>query len=368
MQESTVVAVYKTSDTAAAAVRELESSHVPADSISRHSTAGSYRGETKTAPDEEKGFWASIFGSDEHADHARYDRQVKGGNCIVTVRTPNDKHAHISAILERHDPIDIDIDGALATPNTPLKAPLSATGTAENGKSDDQTMKLSEERLTVGKRAMTDGTTRVRRYVTDTPVEKTISLHNEKVTLDRRPVEDGEVTTNPDFTEKSFSMTESHEEAVVAKDARVVEEILLRKEGNDKDQTVKDTVRKHEVEIDKGDGKMAAAPTPNDERHPVPGKSDPVQTNRTIERSSAVVAADQPTPPSQKVRSHEPFLDHDRARLRIHGYGLCADRYAERRRLQEARHALDPEEDRQLAGDVAAGARLPEGCQQRRLP
>ena len=48
-------------------------------------------------------------------------------------------------------------------------------------------MKLSEERLAVGKRAVTDGTTRIRRYVTETPVEKTISLHNEKVTLDRRP-------------------------------------------------------------------------------------------------------------------------------------------------------------------------------------
>lgn len=270
MHESTVVAVYKTPEIAAAAVHELESSHVPAASISRHSQAGSYSGEAKTAPDEVKGFWASIFGSDDHTEHARYDRHVQSGNCVVTVRTPDDKHDHIAAILERHEPIDLDTDGASATTASPAKAPLAATGMVGNGKgnADDQTMKLSEERLAVGKRAMTDGTTRVRRYVKETPVEKTISLHNETVTLDRRPVADGGVVANPDFTDKSFSMTESHEEAVVAKDARVVEEIRLRKDSSDKDHTVKDTVRKHEVEIDKGDGKMAAAPGPTDERRP----------------------------------------------------------------------------------------------------
>ena len=263
MHESTVVAVYKTPEIAAAAVHELELSHVPANTISRHSKAGSYRGETKTKPEEEKGFWASIFGSDNHADYATYDSQVQSGNCVVTVRTPDDQHDHVSAILARHDPIDIDTGGAAPAATT---APLGTTAAQPaNGKQDDQSMKLSEERLAVGKRAVTDGTTRIRRYVTETPVEKTISLHNEKVTLDRRPVTDGEVVTNPDFTEKSFSMTESHEEAVVAKDARVVEEIRLRKEGTDRDHTVKETVRKHAVEIDNGD-KATGTAVPADRR------------------------------------------------------------------------------------------------------
>ena len=276
MAESTIVAVYKTAATAEAAVRELEMSHVPADAISRHSNAGSYRGATRTAPEEERGFWASIFGSDDHADHSRYDRQVKDGNCVVTVRTPDDKVTHISAILDRHDPVDIDTENEAglkptleAGARTPSAAGTTATrpaeGTVDGNVGDrDQTMQLSEERVAVGKRSITDGTTRVRRYVTETPVEKTIGLHSEKVTLDRQPVTDGKVVENPDFSEKSFSMTESHEEAVVAKDARVVEEVRLRKEGSDHDHTVNETVRKHEVEIDKGDGTRV----PADDRRP----------------------------------------------------------------------------------------------------
>ena len=68
-------------------------------------------------------------------------------------------------------------------------------------------------------------------------------------------------------------MTESHEEAVVAKDARVVEEIRLRKEGTDRDHTVKETVRKHEVEIDNGDKATGTAVRPI-AASPPPARSD----------------------------------------------------------------------------------------------
>jgi stress response protein YsnF len=51
-------------------------------------------------------------------------------------------------------------------------------------------------------------------------------------------------------------MTETGEEAVVGKTARVVEEVALRKQAVDHVETVRDTVRKEEVEIEEvqGDG------------------------------------------------------------------------------------------------------------------
>jgi stress response protein YsnF len=49
-------------------------------------------------------------------------------------------------------------------------------------------------------------------------------------------------------------MTETSEEAVVAKTARVREEVSLRKEASDRVETVKDTVRRDEVEIEQAPG------------------------------------------------------------------------------------------------------------------
>ncbi len=112
------------------------------------------------------------------------------------------------------------------------------------------TLQLAEEFLNVGKRAVRGGTTRIRRYTVEKPVEENVTLHNERVVLDRRPVTDGRVLANADFTDKTISMTEMNEEAVVSKTARVVEEIGLHKEASDRVETVRDTLRKDDVEVE----------------------------------------------------------------------------------------------------------------------
>jgi stress response protein YsnF len=48
-------------------------------------------------------------------------------------------------------------------------------------------------------------------------------------------------------------MTETAEEAVVSKTAHVVEEVSLRKTGTDRVETVRDTVRRQQVEVEKTD-------------------------------------------------------------------------------------------------------------------
>ena len=52
------------------------------------------------------------------------------------------------------------------------------------------------------------------------------------------------------FRERSIEMEERAEEAVVSKEARVVEEVVVRKDADQRTQTVSDTVRKTEVEVD----------------------------------------------------------------------------------------------------------------------
>ena len=97
---------------------------------------------------------------------------------------------------------------------------------------------IYEERLDVGKREVSHGRLRVRSYVVETAVDRAVSAADAL------------------FQGRTFELEEFAEEAVVSKQARVVEEISLRKEVHDRTETIHDTVRHTEVEIE--DGRTAA--------------------------------------------------------------------------------------------------------------
>ena len=245
MPNHTLVAVYGTAAQAAAAVNDLQAAHVLPDAISQHTKTLTASGTAHSAP-REQGFWASLFGS-EH-DTSVYDRSVEEGASVLTVRVPDDGVDRVTSILESHNPIDLDERAAQYT------AEGGAGGAASGSRpaSDEDTIRLAEESLAVGKRAVSGGTTRVRRYVVETPVEEQVALQDEKVVVDRRPVTGGQPVA--EFTDKTIEMTETNEEAVVSKTARVTEEVSLRKQATDRVETVKDTVRRDEVEVEQVPG------------------------------------------------------------------------------------------------------------------
>lgn len=263
MNEQTLVAVYDTAAHADAAVSDLRGAAVPSDFISQHTKNASVSGTTATgAPVHKEGFWANLFGGEPDHDTTLYDRSIETGSTVVTVRVPGDQYDRVSAILERHNPIDLDerasqYGSSTTTTTRTMTAPVMGDQDTAVKPTDDSTLQLSEETLSVGKRAVSGGTTRIRRYVVETPVEEQVTLHSEKVTLDRRPVSDGRPVGNADFTDKMIEMTETSEEAVVSKTARVTEEVSLRKQATDRVETVKDTVRREDVEIEEVPGSEA---------------------------------------------------------------------------------------------------------------
>jgi len=126
------------------------------------------------------------------------------------------------------------------------------TGTVTGvGTDREEVIPVTEERLAVGKREVERGRVRVRSYVVETPVEETVKLRDETVHVERRPV-NRDVTDIPAdaFRERTIEVTETDEEAVVAKTARVVEEVVVRKDVTEEARTVRDTVRRTEVEIE----------------------------------------------------------------------------------------------------------------------
>ena len=119
--------------------------------------------------------------------------------------------------------------------------------------SEDDIIQVVEERLKVGKRAISRGRVRVHSYVVETLVSEDVTLRDETVSIDRRPVDRPIVVLEADaFQERTIELEEFAEEVVVSKKARVVEEIGIRKAASDRTETVRDTVRSSRVDIDDG--------------------------------------------------------------------------------------------------------------------
>ena len=259
MTDETIVAVYDTAEHAALAVRDLEAAGVPSSAISQHAgqSMSASSTSTMTAPPKEQGFWSSLFGGEPEHEHDMtvYDRSLAGGSTVVTVKTPEQYLTHTMEILERHNPIDIDERAAsYGTTTTTTTAGLATGGAVATAATGGEKISLSEESLAVGKRAINRGTTRVRRYVVETPVEESVMLREETVSIERRPVTDSRPVTGADFTDKLVEVTETAEEAVVSKTARVKEEVVIHKDASERTETIRDTVRREDIEITKDVG------------------------------------------------------------------------------------------------------------------
>jgi uncharacterized protein (TIGR02271 family) len=269
MTIETIVAIYDTAAQADAAVRDLKAANVPADAINQH--AGTSGGATPAPAAREQGFWASLFGGEPDTDAEVYDRSLQSGSTVVTVKVDERHVAQVTGILEQHNPVDIDERaagyGLSQTSTTTTRAPLAQVTpdtAATTTSSEGGTIQLAEEQLSVGKRAVNRGTTRIRRFVVETPVEEQVSLRDETIRVERRAVTGGTPVTAADFTEKTVEMTETDEEAVVAKTASVVEEVVVSKDVTERVETIRDTVRRDEVEIEKiqGDRTTTSSTTP----------------------------------------------------------------------------------------------------------
>lgn len=115
----------------------------------------------------------------------------------------------------------------------------------------EQVLPVVEEELRVGKRQVRRGGARIHTHVTETPVEENVSLRHEKVTVERRPanreISDADMAA---FQEGTIEMTETAEEAIVDKQARVVEEVVLNKDVHEHQETIRDTVRRTDVDVE----------------------------------------------------------------------------------------------------------------------
>jgi uncharacterized protein (TIGR02271 family) len=115
---------------------------------------------------------------------------------------------------------------------------------------NDNVLEVIEEDLTVGKQQVERGRMRICNVVTEREVAKNVTLKDETIRVQRRPV-NRSVTVDQDiFKPRSFEMVEMDEIAQVKKTARVVEEVAIGKDVVDKIETIKETLRRQDVQVE----------------------------------------------------------------------------------------------------------------------
>jgi uncharacterized protein (TIGR02271 family) len=246
-----VVSVYDNADKAKMALNVLKRSGIDTSDVSLldRSTLG-------TGVDHQHvGLWRRLFGENvwEH-EAAVYGDTLRRGGAVLAVRGPKDRIAKIMAILDAHQPVDVHEHATRIGADVPIeaKALVTAPGTTKSA-DKEEVMRLAEEQMNVGKQMFETGSTRVRRFVTERPVEAQVNLHEEHAKVVRRAVNDPNYIADIDWSDTEYTVTETAERPVVSKTARVVEEIAVGREGSERTETVRDTVRRQQAEVEKLD-------------------------------------------------------------------------------------------------------------------
>jgi stress response protein YsnF len=250
MSHKKVVAVYGTAAHAEAAVSTLKSAGYSASDIS----VTRNEDDAPTAELSEPGFWQRLFGRDIGLhEAAAYGHTVVRGGVVVSVRVPESEVPRVIELLDTYQPVDV-LDRArtygslaAAAPKVVVPPPTSAADVRK----DEEVVRLAEEQLNVGKRQVDAGITRLRRFSVEKPVEANVTLHEEHAEVIRRAISDPGYLKDIDWCEQTIEVMETAEQPVVNKTVRVTEEVVIRRRGSDHIETVHDTVRRQQLEVEK---------------------------------------------------------------------------------------------------------------------
>ena len=264
---TTVVGLFDQASQAQAVMKELESSGFSRNYIDTVKASSDASGVAKTLA-------ASGVPSD---DASLYAQGVQHGGTLVSLRSNEADADKAIAIFNRHNPIDIDQRAAqwrsgstqtassadVTTTHAHATAATNQKQAAATNVQGQTAIPIVEEELRVGKRQVQRGGIRVFQRVEEKPIEENVTLREEHVKIERhavdRPATDADF--NKAFTGAALELTETAEEAIVQKQARVVEEVVVGKEATQHTETIRDTVRRTDVEVEQIPGSGAVSST-----------------------------------------------------------------------------------------------------------
>ncbi len=143
------------------------------------------------------------------------------------------------------------VDTRSSFDSTVVDTSASLTGTHDVVDAREEArIPVVEEELKVGKREVEQGGVRVTTRVEEVPVNEQVTVREEHVSVDRRPVD--RLATDADFAaaqQGALEVREHHEEVVVDKQTRIVEEVVINKDVDARTETIQDTVRSTDVDV-----------------------------------------------------------------------------------------------------------------------
>ena len=303
-----LVAVFDTVANADRAVQALEDANVSSASIRRYhrddpalenlSTGTStHVGSASTAAvdadrthQRSSGFWAWLTGEEGgttdptyESDHAHYGRHIESGSTVLAVTVEQAESQRVMDLLADQMPLKLEDVGTEASATGTQDTSAMREGTMREGTMDgvregtmrevgmmgtphamtepnrisetnerEEVIPLAEEQVEIGKRRV-DHATRIRRYVVETPVERQVTLRDETVEIERRRPVEGTSLGAGAFEERTVEVHTSSEQPEVTKTANIAEEVVVHKTVTERPETIRETVRKEQVEVIKDD-------------------------------------------------------------------------------------------------------------------
>lgn len=286
-----LIAFYQTREQATGVKEQLVAAGFDRDDVTVYDAEGRNEGS----------FWSDLknmLGFADSDEQQVYTEAIRRGGVAVGLSFDHDEGEPSSEtavrILQASNPIDVESQskswqasetgptGARTSTGLHAAASIPASGTAstETGPTGARTgtstaasaaattlrgdnaeaIPVVQEELKVGKRAVQSGGVRIHSRVTETPVQEQVQLRKESVQVERRPVDRPVTTADEVFKDRTIEATAMSEEAVVSKQARVVEEVMIRKDVAQQTETVNDTVRRTDVDVENIDVDPKYAP------------------------------------------------------------------------------------------------------------
>ena len=240
---TTLVCLFHTQHNAHAAMNDLRQAGIAQSGMTL------IGGPNAPADDLDKSELAELGMPDKDYDHLKDG--IRDGGLVVAVSTVSANSGTVEDIFAKHSAKKIDEASKVDSGRYAAAAVPVASQPVAASMVDGQTaIPIVAEELVVGKRAVDQGGVRVFRRVVEIPVEQSVSLREEHVTMERRPVDRAVNDSDLAFGDRTIELTETAEEAVISKNARVVEEVLVGKQASEHVETIHDTVRKTEVEVE----------------------------------------------------------------------------------------------------------------------
>jgi len=205
-------------------------------------------------------------------DAEMYSEGVRRGGTLLVLTCDDNLATRAYDIMSRHGSVDIEErsrtwlqSGWSGLGKTTAQTATSRTTTGSEVRSrelkeGEAVIPVVEEELRVGKREIQKGGIRAYSHVTEVPVQEQVHLREEHVHVERRPVD--RPVTDADrmaFKEQTIEVRERSEEAVVSKQRRVIEEVVIGKEVGERTETVSDTVRRTDVEVEQLGGQQVTS-------------------------------------------------------------------------------------------------------------